>query len=204
MTLFSTLSEPYVLLLFLYLGAVSGLIFYFARFLFSFLDRRKLLAKDLLKDEKKTKKGGIKNKNNLLKDKKEQKDILKQKNEQLMIEKKKIDKILLEEKRQEKRKMRKIRQKEFFIKTGKVLLAGLIKLGQLISQTGKFVIFVGLVFVTYLCNLKLNYGEINIVCIVAYIFAFFLAGYFLNLLAKFFVAFYTENRKTKKKQDAID
>jgi len=269
MTLFSTLSEPYVLLLFLYLGAVCGLIFYFARFIFSFLDRRKLLSTDLLENEKSPKKGGIKN--NLLKDqkdalkqkkghqksektsnkrkktreiknflvplKKESENIvvrhekiesqsktnfetakedkkslkkekrsksakkaLKQKNKQLKVEKKKNDKILLKEKRQEMRKKRKVKRKEFFIKTGHILVACLLKIGQLIAQTGKFVIFVALVFATYLCNLKLNYGEINIVCIIAYIFAFFLSGYFLKLLAKFFVAFYTKKRKTKENQ----
>ncbi len=198
MTLFSTLSEPYVLLLFLYLGAVCGLIFYFARFIFSFLDRRKLLSTDLLENEKSKKIVSKKDKQ----EKPRAKNTLKQKNKQLKVEKKKSDKILLREKRFEKRKKeqekRKVKQKEFFIKTGHILAMCLLKIGQLIAQTGKFVIFVALVFATYLCNLRLNYGEINFVCIIAYIFAFFLSGYFLKLLAKFFVTFYTKKRKTKE------
>lgn len=203
MTLFSTLNEPYVLLLFLYLGAVCGLIFYFARLIFSFLDSQKLLSTDLLENEKSKKTKKIVSK----KDEQEKlraKKVLEQKNKQLKAKKKTNDKILLKEKRLEKRRMRKIKRKEFFIKTGHILVVCLIKTGQLIAQTGKFVIFVALVFATYLCNLRLNYGEINFVCIIAYIFAFFLSGYFLKLLAKFFVAFYTKNRKTNKKQSAIE
>lgn len=50
MTLFSTLNEPFVLWLFLYLGALCGVVYFSFCKIFSIFDRRKLLQKDVLEN----------------------------------------------------------------------------------------------------------------------------------------------------------
>ncbi len=59
--------------------------------------------------------------------------------------------------------------------------------------------FILVICVSYFINLKLNYGEINLVCICFFIIMFIVARYFLNLLAKFVLNFYNKHIKRLKK-----
>lgn len=174
MTLFSTLNEPYVLLLFLYLGACSGLIYFILSYFFSLLDRRKLLEND------------IANKNTL------SKNI--QKNTQTNLKSKE------QNKNESNKKIRKENEKRlkkiiFFKSIKQIFIKIIIKIGQITSQTGKFAVFVALCFASFLINLKLNYGEINFICLAFFVFSFFIAGYFLKIVANFMRAIYTKRYK---------
>ena len=272
MILFSTLNETYVLWLFLYLGAICGVIFFALCKLFSIFDRRKLLKKDIFNNEKmeendkKTRKMDKKEQNldknsnfskkndkieiaksKKIDDKTKEKSVVKQENflqKIINVFSKKIIKKLLnkliyfftiifrknkqkskkifdknnpqnisknayfsqkisEKKEKNKRKKncknnKKIAIKNIFISIKIVFIKLFIFIGQIFSQIGKFVVFIALCFATFFINLKLNYGEINFICIVAYLLSFFLAGYFFKTVANFFLWLYTKNIKKKE------
>ena len=185
MTLFSTLNEPYVLLLFLYLGACSGLIYFILSYFFSLLDRRKLLKKDIVGKNATSKN---QQKNQQKKFKKNTQTNLKSKEQNKNESNKKIRK----ENEKNEKKLKKI---IFFKSTQQIFIKIIIKIGQIISQTGKFAVFVALCFTSFLINLKFNYGEINLICLAFFVLSFFIAGYFLKIVANFMRAIYTKRYK---------
>lgn len=235
MTLFSTLNEPYILLLFLYLGATCGLIYFTFCRLFSLLDRRKLLKTDVArkkdiqnkyvqnvdKDDKTSKKDGReigqKSQQNLSKNRAENIVEINQKNTQKLsknlqknckksaknlqknnlgadknFDKKNRNKFLLKQQKKIKKEQKKQELKKYFVAFRRGFLKIIVKISQIIAQTGKFALFVALCFATFLINLKLNYGEINFFCLIAYVFSFFVAKYFLKIVANFFSWLYTK------------
>lgn len=158
MILFSTLTQPLVLILFCYLGFNSGLIFYLISDLCSFLYKKKLLNQNLT------------NKKQVLNHKKNEKN---QNN-----------------KRKKVKKFNKENLKKFFSFFSKYFTIYI-----------KIFIFILVICISYFVNLKLNYGEINLVCICFFIIMFFVARYFLNLLAKSALNFYNKYIKRAKNNE---
>lgn len=243
MILFSTLSQGNTLLLFTYLGFLSGCVFFLFLKLSLFISTRKLYSstpnakKDKTPSKKEKKEKPVKEKSYLDALIEKQKEEKRQRRKQLKLEeknrkleirlalknakkhkhvskdksvkeknkdKKLSEKALLnrrkrEEKKQKKlliREMRKekllaIRQKQ--IKRLKKVLFVIFRwfrnsLSTIISVTA----FASVLIFSMLCNIKLNYGRINLISIIVFITAFTLSKIFLKILANLILSVYNK------------
>ena len=167
--LFSTFNNEIVLLLFLYLGVLSGFIYAFSNTIILKLQQGtkhlKIAAKKGIKDDKKDKKIG----QNKLKNKEKTR-----------------------EKEQKRGKNRRYfyKLKSFLLTSVNYLLEGL-----------KAMVLALIVILCYLINLKLNMGNIRVLYLIIWLFAFFIGKRVYNLLANYILSFYNYIRKKGMKHE---
>lgn len=118
----------------------------------------------------------------------------KAKEKQLRFQKRQQQKQKKLLKKQENKQKNAIRKQKLKQK----LIVIITKICIIFSKIIKFVVFFSLIITCFYINLQINYGEINIISILVFVLSFFLARYFLKLLAKFLVNFYNIIIRRKK------
>lgn len=227
--LFSSVNHIGVLLLFIYLGLVSGLVFFFANFLVNKLkdfllrtkEKKVALEESKTKEENDTLQKDETQKNNEIKEetKTQEKDkkqegkqkrkinLVKEKTKKIKIKNNKIilflSKIWKRKSNEQKLKRKPKTHKNYVVIFFKKIGAKVKKVKKFLVQALcsfiKITILFSVIFISFFINLQLNFGYITMGFLIVFITFFFIAKRLLILVANYLLNFYNYIRKIKRR-----